>query len=1450
MKTRFIYQDDKSHKFWHIDTNGTDLTVQYGKVGTTGQSQTKQFASAEECLKAADKLIAEKEKKGYIRQHDDVTTTTPAPVDDAFAPPTELYADLLALATYLEEYYPEEQPEVKKVSEDDITAMEDSAGFELPSSYVDYWLEKGSFLFSKDDFTCEIYAYTGDEQQGDNLYNTLVILQNTYHFTFRLTEQEKDYFSQCCWVLGMAGTDNELRLYVADPLENVHILHFPKGFAKTNNEGFEEAMAPILREKRKFSMMISKTATTSGTTVALAEPAYQETPAAKMGDGFEELSYDEVLERLGVDQLFDYWDDEDNDYADDYESEREYFEDGTITFHDGDLHAGEDHDIGGLIVVRGNMTITGKVSFQYYVTGNTTVDYIDLSDFQRTLGEETIRYVASAYAEDDEALRKLAYRKINAPYFFSWFYDLAYFDFAPETVITALYNYDDLTAYETDNTFLMWHEYAYAFKPELYYTVEASHHDGLTVAIDSFYEAVKGGLNPFLDGVTPEGINLVKKGEALEQENDLLGAYQTYRKAISTSPGYYPAYKAAGKLLYDQKAYAQAMELYAKAIPLTPEKVQYEISCIENGGIAAIRLGKYDQAIEWAQIGIARNNEVGFSLRILAEALICMGELEEAKPYLERSIKIKNFFSNNWLLGLIYFLQGDTQKADTYYQVAVEKNGKARPYTEHKDLTYIYGEPVTVDWDTRKPVSTEKGQEYWDRFLTESLPEYGLDLYSRVGQWPSQWIFAKVSKIPAKYRTSEMLHLLLDHTTQEQPDITGRVIAYFDPALLTEEIIFQAVNRMEPAQYEEIPAAYISEKLLRIHPKGINLSVLPADQLNYALCFDAVSQNQHNYKYVPKAFQDERMNIALIAGGNLGDYPVKRLPSKYYTNEYIKQAIDIHIMAITRLPMALVDKEVYEHAVSRYGNDPMWPFIVERYDGNTWRYGSLSTVEILGENVRKFGIDVFDHVEAKYISRQSYSYYKKHLGHLPAFEEKVKTYGWEKNRQKSSEYDEEKQFTYDTFRKVWSCFWTEDFIIKALDKKEDRERLLSLPDKFKTQRICDIAVKMNAYDFAFVPRQFITQEMCMDACSSKYGSALEYVPLEMRTTEICKASVARSADNIKFVPVPLRSTELCINAILQDSRLTTYIPHALYTAVFESCFQNRKKSFSEDFLLVNWGLGLIMDKQYSAAREKLSAVSTDSSKHYHHATYYIGWSYFLEGDLKTAKEHFTKSQDVAKQGDLYNAEMLTIPYASFQLLPVPEVYPFYKEQFNTQMEEASVLVQNGDYSEAMALLKNLEKQLTDAQCSEMNWWAYVWDHQRYALYEAGEQGASLDLCRRIIAELGKVTLWDYLEDHNIIRAALRAAHNNLAYSYYQTATDLAGVKEGLHHIKATMKTIAPIENKSVLNIFYETQALLLYRAMGFDPAYRKDLEKVVAKIEKLRSKDQIELSDEYEKIKL
>ncbi|WP_061281144.1 WGR domain-containing protein [Leptospira interrogans] len=70
MNHQLIFRDDKSDKFWNIETSGNSFTVTYGKTGTAGTSQTKTFETEETCIKEARKLLSEKLKKGYIEGND------------------------------------------------------------------------------------------------------------------------------------------------------------------------------------------------------------------------------------------------------------------------------------------------------------------------------------------------------------------------------------------------------------------------------------------------------------------------------------------------------------------------------------------------------------------------------------------------------------------------------------------------------------------------------------------------------------------------------------------------------------------------------------------------------------------------------------------------------------------------------------------------------------------------------------------------------------------------------------------------------------------------------------------------------------------------------------------------------------------------------------------------------------------------------------------------------------------------------------------------------------------------------------------------------------------------------------------------------------------------------------------------------------------------------------
>ncbi|MDP3537952.1 MAG: WGR domain-containing protein [Azonexus sp.] len=92
---RFEYNDEKSSKFWEIQIKGNGFNVRYGKIGTDGQKQSKDFADTTSAEKQAQKLIAEKLGKGYLEVGKDQISTT--------APSTDKESQLLASLQKLRE---------------------------------------------------------------------------------------------------------------------------------------------------------------------------------------------------------------------------------------------------------------------------------------------------------------------------------------------------------------------------------------------------------------------------------------------------------------------------------------------------------------------------------------------------------------------------------------------------------------------------------------------------------------------------------------------------------------------------------------------------------------------------------------------------------------------------------------------------------------------------------------------------------------------------------------------------------------------------------------------------------------------------------------------------------------------------------------------------------------------------------------------------------------------------------------------------------------------------------------------------------------------------------------------------------------------------------------------------------------------------------------------------
>jgi len=71
------FSDGKSNKFWRGKTDGTEFIVNYGRIGTDGQTKVKDLGSADAAEAELHKVANQKRKKGY----DDVagaTESTPA----------------------------------------------------------------------------------------------------------------------------------------------------------------------------------------------------------------------------------------------------------------------------------------------------------------------------------------------------------------------------------------------------------------------------------------------------------------------------------------------------------------------------------------------------------------------------------------------------------------------------------------------------------------------------------------------------------------------------------------------------------------------------------------------------------------------------------------------------------------------------------------------------------------------------------------------------------------------------------------------------------------------------------------------------------------------------------------------------------------------------------------------------------------------------------------------------------------------------------------------------------------------------------------------------------------------------------------------------------------------------------------------------------------------------
>ena len=64
---RYVAEEEGKSKFWEVSLQGTKLLVRFGKLGSKGQTQVKNFPNEATAVREKDKLVREKVNKGYQR---------------------------------------------------------------------------------------------------------------------------------------------------------------------------------------------------------------------------------------------------------------------------------------------------------------------------------------------------------------------------------------------------------------------------------------------------------------------------------------------------------------------------------------------------------------------------------------------------------------------------------------------------------------------------------------------------------------------------------------------------------------------------------------------------------------------------------------------------------------------------------------------------------------------------------------------------------------------------------------------------------------------------------------------------------------------------------------------------------------------------------------------------------------------------------------------------------------------------------------------------------------------------------------------------------------------------------------------------------------------------------------------------------------------------------------
>ena len=136
-----------------------------------------------------------------------------------------------------------------------------------------------------------------------------------------------------------------------------------------------------------------------------------------------------------------------------------------------------------------------------------------------------------------------------------------------------------------------------------------------------------------------------------------------------------------------------------------------------------------------------------------------------------------------------------------------------------------------------------------------------------------------------------------------------------------------------------------------------------------------------------------------------------------------------------------------------------------------------------------------------------------------------------------------------------------DEIWRAVAMKK-REMLEYMPLPLKTAELCQAVIDASEYGkddvLKFTPDAVKTAKMCQTAFEDN-ANAFQYIPDTFKTAEMCRTAVEKGYRNLEFVPDTFKTAEMCRASVEQLGRTLAFVPEKFKTK--ELCIAALKNEY-------------------------------------------------------------------------------------------------------------------------------------------------------------------------------------------------------------------------------------------------------------------------------------------------